>query len=94
MSSRETTRAFVRERSALSPRSATPTPTLIRRPREERRDDVFGVRSFYMKAIVVDPYDTGPVVLKNAQDYAWVTKDDLAEFIPDEEYRTFLGYIL
>lgn len=51
---------------------------------QEDSDDqsFFGVQQYIMKAIIVDPYHTGPVVLDNqtAVDYAWITKDEFPSY--------------
>jgi len=67
---------------------------------KEEEDDVanlFGVQRYVMKAIIVDPYNTGPVALDpaTATDFVWIAKDEIDQYFPPEEDRTvFLKYLL
>ena len=48
-------------------------------------------RQFFMKAIVVDLYNSGPVDDARVADHAWITKAELPDYVDhDAEYLAFL----
>ena len=47
------------------------------------------------KAIVVDLYESGNVEESLVADYAWVAKDEIADYVTgDDEYLEYLGKLL
>ncbi|KAJ8600999.1 hypothetical protein CTAYLR_010079 [Chrysophaeum taylorii] len=54
-------------------------------------------RQFFMKAIIVDPYNTGTVRLvdtKVTSDFAWIHKGEFPDYIADQDHALFLDHLL
>lgn len=52
-------------------------------------------RQFFMKAIIVDLYNSGPVDAALTADHAWITKAELPDYVDyDAEYLAFLERLL
>ena len=52
-------------------------------------------REFFMKAIIVDLYNSGPVDPSLTGDHIWVSKEELPNYITDDDdYLTFLQKLL
>ena len=51
-------------------------------------------RTFFMKAIVVDLYNSGPVDAALTHDHKWITKAELPDHIDDGDYLDFLQKLL
>lgn len=60
---------------------------------ESQRTEYYGFYNYFVKVMLVDLYNTGPVILddKIATDYVWVSDEEFKEYIADEDYATFLG---
>mmetsp|Transcript_17160 Transcript_17160/g.22279 ORF Transcript_17160/g.22279 Transcript_17160/m.22279 type:complete len:286 (-) Transcript_17160:1537-2394(-) len=55
------------------------------------------LQQFFMRAVIVDPYKTGPLRIdaSSTSDFAWIKKDEIDEYFPPDHERTqFLKYIL
>ena len=59
-------------------------------------DTVAPQKVYFQKGIIVDPYNTGPVMMgKNVQDYVWARKEEIPEYVSgDEAYLEFLEKLL
>lgn len=61
----------------------------------EPRDTFYGLRQFFMKAIVVDPYKTGPVIAgAGISDYAWITTSEIPDYVGDADLAKLLSFML
>ena len=56
---------------------------------DDTTEDIF-VQRYIFKSIIVDPYNTDPVVLdeETHDDYAWITKEEFTQYLPPDSDRT------